>query len=73
MVTRESIRRFRREMLERQHALKAEIAALEEVKRANLRKVVSTLPEVPPTVEEYLCSPNPFLSEEQRTAESDAD
>jgi len=62
MTKREIIRQLRSEMAERQAALKAEIAAWEEVKRASLRRVASTLPVVPPALQEYLAAPNPFAA-----------
>jgi len=61
MTQHEYIEQLRAEMHARQRALKAEIAALEEVKRFHLRNVARTLAVVPPDVERYLASPNPFL------------
>jgi hypothetical protein len=54
MTKREHIRQMTAEMLARQEAHSAEIARLQEVTRAQLRKVASTLPEVPPMLKEFL-------------------
>lgn len=65
MSRRESIQQIRREIRESQIAFESRLAALEEVKRANIRKVARLLPTVPSAVERYLASPNPFLSDER--------
>jgi len=57
MTEHKSIQQLTEEMLARQEAHSAEIARLQEVTRTQLRKVASTLPEVPPMLKEYLAEP----------------
>ncbi len=65
MTSREDIETWSAELRESQERFHAEMIALEEIKRAHLRKVARALPEVPPRLAKYLAEPNVFLRRER--------
>ena len=70
-MTSEQIQRMRAEWRASDAAFTVRLAALEEIKRAHLRKVARNLPEVPPALEKYLSEPNVFLRDECSKAEDE--
>ena len=66
MTRREQIQRMRAEWRASDAVFTARMMALEEIKRADLRNVARTLPEVPPRLAKYLAEPNVFLRDQQQ-------